>query len=202
MNISEYKDVFVFAEQRDGKVQKVAFELLGKARELADTLNEKVVALLLGKNIQGAANELIASGADKVIVVDDPILDVYLTEPYTQAITQIIRDKKPAIFLLGATTIGRDLGPRLSARNVTGLTADCTKLEIDEQRQLQMTRPAFGGNLMATILCKDHRPQMSTVRPGVMQRMKADPTRKGEVELYKATFDMEKVNRVKIVEVV
>lgn len=202
MNISEYKDVFVFAEQRDGKVQKVAFELLGKARELADTLNEKVVALLLGKNIQGAANELIASGADKVIVVDDPILDVYLTEPYTQAITQIIRDKKPAIFLLGATTIGRDLGPRLSARNVTGLTADCTKLEIDEQRQLQMTRPAFGGNLMATILCKDHRPQMSTVRPGVMQRMKADPNRKGEVELYKATFDMEKVNRVKIVEVV
>ncbi|MBR1644994.1 MAG: electron transfer flavoprotein subunit alpha/FixB family protein [Bacteroidales bacterium] len=202
MNISEYKDVFVFAEQRDGKVQKVAFELLGKARELADTLNEKVVALLLGKNIQGAANELIASGADKVIVVDDPILDVYLTEPYTQAITQIIRDKKPAIFLLGATTIGRDLGPRLSARNVTGLTADCTKLEIDEQRQLQMTRPAFGGNLMATILCKDHRPQMSTVRPGVMQRMKADPNRKGEVELYEATFDMEKVNRVKIVEVV
>ena len=202
MNINDYKDVYVFAEQRDGNIQKVAFELLGKARELADALQEKVVAILLGDKITGKAEELIHAGADTVIVVDNPVLGTYLTEPYTEAITQIIQTKKPAIFMLGATTIGRDLGPRLSARNVTGLTADCTKLEIDENRQLQMTRPAFGGNLMATILCKDHRPQMSTVRPGVMQRIQADPTRKGIVEPFVATFDMEKIGRVKILKTV
>ena len=202
MNINDYKDVYVFAEQRDGNIQKVAFELLGKARELADALQEKVVAILLGDKITGKAEELIHAGADTVIVVDNPVLGTYLTEPYTEAITQIIQTKKPAIFMLGATTIGRDLGPRLSARNVTGLTTDCTKLEIDENRQLQMTRPAFGGNLMATILCKDHRPQMSTVRPGVMQRIQADPTRKGIVEPFVATFDMEKIGRVKILKTV
>lgn len=202
MNINDYKDVYVFAEQRDGNIQKVAFELLGKARELADALQEKVVAILLGDKITGKAEELIHAGADTVIVVDNPVLGTYLTEPYTEAITQIIQTKRPAIFMLGATTIGRDLGPRLSARNVTGLTADCTKLEIDENRQLQMTRPAFGGNLMATILCKDHRPQMSTVRPGVMQRIQADPTRKGIVEPFEATFDMEKIGRVKILKTV
>ncbi|MBR0072975.1 MAG: electron transfer flavoprotein subunit alpha/FixB family protein, partial [Bacteroidales bacterium] len=160
MDISQYKDVYVFAEQRDGVIQNVAFELLGKARDLADTLGEKVVAILLGCGIKDKAQQLIASGADKVLVVDNDILKDYLTEPYTQAITQIIKEQKPSIFLLGATTIGRDLGPRLSARNVTGLTADCTKLEIGGNRELQMTRPAFGGNLMATILCKEHRPQM------------------------------------------
>ena len=202
MNIEDYKDVYVFAEQRDGKVQKVAYELLGKARELADALGEKVVALLLGKDVKGEAAGLIAAGADKVMVVEDEILNIYMTEPYAQAITQIIQDRKPSIFLIGATTIGRDLGPRLSARNVTGLTADCTKLEIGEDRQLMMTRPAFGGNLMATILCKNHRPQMSTVRPGVMQRLTPDNTRKGEVEEFKANFDMTKINRVKLVKVV
>ncbi|MCR5424855.1 MAG: electron transfer flavoprotein subunit alpha/FixB family protein [Bacteroidales bacterium] len=201
MNIADYKDVFVYAEQRDGKVQNVALELLGKARELADALGEKVVAVLLGKGIKDKAQELIAAGADKVIVVDNDLLKDYLTEPYTQAITQIIKEQKPSIFLLGATTIGRDLGPRLSARNVTGLTADCTKLEIGEDRQLMMTRPAFGGNLMATILCKDHRPQMSTVRPGVMQKAVADPSRKGEVVDYKVDFDLQKINRVKIVKI-
>jgi electron transfer flavoprotein alpha subunit len=202
MNIADYKDVFVYAEQRDGKVQNVALELLGKARELADALGEKVVAVLLGKGIKDRAQDLIAAGADKVFVVDDDLLKDYLTEPYTEAITQIIKEQKPSIFLLGATTIGRDLGPRLSARNVTGLTADCTKLEIGEDRQLMMTRPAFGGNLMATILCKDHRPQMSTVRPGVMQKAVADPSRKGEIVDYKVNFDLQKINRVKIVKIV
>ena len=202
MNIADYKDVFVYAEQRDGKVQNVALELLGKARELADSLGEKVVAVLLGKGIAAKAQELIAAGADKVVVVENDILEHYMTEPYTQAITQVIQEMKPSIFLLGATTIGRDLGPRLSARNVTGLTADCTKLEIGENRELMMTRPAFGGNLMATILCKDHRPQMSTVRPGVMQRMAPDASRKGEVINYTAQFNMEKINRVKLVQVV
>ena len=204
MNLQDYKDVFVFAEQRDGVIQNVALELLGKARELADANNEKVVAILLGKNIKDKAQDLIAAGADKVLVVDHDLLATYLTEPYTQAITQIIKEQKPSILLIGATTIGRDLGPRVSARNVTGLTADATKLEIsdDEAHEFRMTRPAFGGNLMATILCKQHRPQMSTVRPGVMQKMPADPNRKGEIVDYKVQFDEQKINRVKIIKTV
>ena len=204
MNLSEYKDVYVFAEQREGKIQNVALELLGKARELADAHNEKVVAMLLGKNIKEQAGRLIEHGADRVIVVDHDLLATYMTEPYTQAITQIIKEQKPSIMLIGATTIGRDLGPRVSARNVTGLTADATKLEIsdDEAHEFRMTRPAFGGNLMATILCKQHRPQMSTVRPGVMQKMAADPNRKGEVVDYTVHFDEKKINRVKIVKTV
>ena len=204
MNLQDYKDVYVFAEQRDGVIQNVALELLGKARELADANNEKVVAILLGKDIKGKAQELIVSGADKVLVVDHDLLATYLTEPYTQAITQIIKEQKPSILLIGATTIGRDLGPRVSARNVTGLTADATKLEIsdDEAHEFRMTRPAFGGNLMATILCKQHRPQMSTVRPGVMQKMPADPSRKGEIVDYKVQFDEQKINRVKIIKTV
>ena len=204
MNLQDYKDVYVFAEQRDGVIQNVALELLGKARELADANNEKVVAILLGKDIKGKAQDLIAAGADKVLVVDHDLLATYLTEPYTEAITQIIKEQKPSILLIGATTIGRDLGPRVSARNVTGLTADATKLEIsdDEAHEFRMTRPAFGGNLMATILCKEHRPQMSTVRPGVMQKMPADPSRKGEVVEYPVQFDEEKISRVKIVKTV
>ena len=204
MAFEEYKDVYVFAEQRDGVIQNVALELLGKARELADANNEKVVAILLGKNIKDKAQDLIAAGADKVLVVDNELLATYLTEPYTQAITQIIKEQKPSILLIGATTIGRDLGPRVSARNVTGLTADATKLEIsdDEAHEFRMTRPAFGGNLMATILCKQHRPQMSTVRPGVMQKLPADPSRKGEVVDYTVQFDEQKINRVKIIKTV
>lgn len=202
MDTTQYKDVYVFAEQRDGQIQNVALELLGKARELADTLNEKVVAILLGKGIKDQAQSLIAAGADKVLVVDDAVLDHYMTEPYSQAITQIIKEQMPSILMIGATTIGRDLAPRLSARNRTGLTADATKLEISEERDFMMTRPAFGGNLMATILCKDHRPQMSTVRPGVMQKMAADNSRKGEIVDYKINFDMAKINRVKLVKVV
>ena len=204
MNLQDYKDVYVFAEQRDGKIQNVALELLGKARELADANNEKVVAMLLGKNIKGEAQTLVAHGADRVLVVDHDLLATYLTEPYTQAITQILRECKPSIMLIGATTIGRDLGPRVSARNVTGLTADATKLEIsdDEAHEFRMTRPAFGGNLMATILCKNHRPQMSTVRPGVMQMMPADPNRKGEIVDYAVQFDEKKIARVKILKTV
>lgn len=204
MNFEEYKDVYVFAEQREGKIQNVALELLGKARELADANNEKVVAMLLGKNIKDQAQTLIAHGADKVIVCDHDLLETYMTEPYTQAITQIIQEQKPSIMIIGATTIGRDLGPRVSARNVTGLTADATKLEIsdDEAHEFRMTRPAFGGNIMATILCKNNRPQMSTVRPGVMQKLAADPSRKGEVVDYCVKFDEKKIARVKLVKTV
>ena len=202
MDTTQYKDVYVFCEQREGVIQSVALELLGKARELADTLKENVVAILLGKNITNKAQDLIAAGADKVLVVDNDLLKDYLTEPYTQAITQIINEQKPSILMIGATTIGRDLGPRLSARVSTGLTADCTKLEIGEERELLMTRPAFGGNLMATIVCKDHRPKMSTVRPVVMKKMTADGNRKGEIVDYKINFNEEKISRVRLIKTV
>ena len=199
MDLTQYKDVYVFAEQREGLIQNVSLELLGKARELAQGLNQKVVAVLLGKNIEAKAKDLIAAGADKVMVVDNDAVMDYMTEPYTQALAQIISERKPDIFLFGATTIGRDLGPRLSARTNTGLTADCTKLEIGEKLDLHMTRPAFGGNLMATILCKEHRPQMATVRPGVMQRLEKPYEVSGEIELYEVKFDMEKISRVRMI---
>lgn len=189
MDKEQYKGIQVFAEQREGVVQNVAFELIGKARELADSIGEKVTAVLLGQNVANLSQELIAAGADRVLLVEHDLLKDYVTEQYAQAITHILNTYKPEIFLLGATTIGRDLGPRLSARMHTGLTADCTSLEINEDRNLLMTRPAFGGNLMATIICKEHRPQMSTVRPGVMRRKESDPSRKGEVEKVVVPFD-------------
>lgn len=198
MDKEQYKGIQVFAEQREGVIQNVAFELLGKARELADGINEKVTAVLCGHNVGHLTQELIAAGADRVLVVDDEMLKDYLTEPFAQAVVHVLRTYKPEIFLLGATTIGRDLGPRISARMRTGLTADCTSLEIADDRNLMMTRPAFGGNLMATIVCKDHRPQMSTVRPGVMRRKPADPTRQGEVEAVAVPFDKSK-SRVRLI---
>ncbi len=192
MDKEQYKGILVFSEQRGGVIQNVAFELLGKATELAQSINEKVTALLCGYGVTPLADELIAAGADRVIVVDNELLKDYLTEPYAQAVSHVINTIKPEIFLLGATTIGRDLGPRLSARMHTGLTADCTSLDINEERNLMMTRPAFGGNLMATIVCKDYRPQMSTVRPGVMRRKPSDPTRKGEIQKMEVPFDVSK----------
>lgn len=199
MNKADYKDVYVFIEQREGNVQSVALELLGKAKELAAALNEKVVALFPGYNISNQAQMLIEYGADKVICIDQPELKDYLTEQYKQALCQAIDEFKPSIVLLGATTIGRDLGPRLSAKVGTGLTADCTRLEISEERELMMTRPAFGGNLMATIMCTEHRPQMSTVRPGVMQKADRDASRKGEIIEFKPVFDSSKF-KVRILE--
>ena len=181
MDKTLYKNVFVFVEQRDGLVQPVALELLGKATELAAALGEKVVALFPGYNIADQAQKLIGFGADEVICIDDKRLEHYLTEQYAQVVSQAINKYKPNVVLFGATTIGRDLAPRLSARLSAGLTADCTKLEISEKRDLMMTRPAFGGNLMATIACPETRPQMSTVRPGVMQKREFDATRKGEI---------------------
>lgn len=201
MDKAQYKNVYVFVEQREGVIQNVGLELLGKARELADALNEKVYAMLLGHDLTTQAQECIAYGADTVLRVDAPELATYVTEPYAQAIYQIIRDNKPSIVLIGATTIGRDLGPRLSARVETGLTADCTGLEVSEDRDLLMTRPAFGGNLMATIICKEHRPQMSTVRPGVMRMGQRDENRKGTIEDIKINFDKSKF-RVKVLETV
>ena len=201
MDKAQYKNVYVFVEQREGVIQNVGLELLGKARELADALNEKVYAMLLGHDLTTQAQECIAYGADTVLRVDAPELATYVTEPYAQAIYQIIRDNKPSIVLIGATTIGRDLGPRLSARVETGLTADCTGLEVSEERDLLMTRPAFGGNLMATIICKEHRPQMSTVRPGVMRMGQRDENRQGTIEDVKINFDKSKF-RVRVLETV
>ena len=183
------KDVYVIAEQRDGKIQKVGVELIGEATKLAADLGEKVVAVLLGSNVTDKAQELIQYGADKVVVVDDPMLEKYATEPYAKAITAIIKELEPEIVLYGATSIGRDLAPRVSARVHTGLTADCTKLAINEETKLlHMTRPAFGGNIMATIVCKNHRPQMATVRPGVMSALAKDAARTGEVVNFKVDF--------------
>lgn len=182
-NIEQYKGVYIFAQQVDNEISPIAFELLGKARELAKALETEVTAILLGYNVKGLADSLAKYGADNVIVVDNPVLETYRTEPYTQALTAVINEYKPEIMLVGATAIGRDLGPRVSARVGTGLTADCTVLEIGDfplnplpnreqkHNQLLMTRPAFGGNTIATIACPDNRPQMATVRPGVMQKI-------------------------------
>ena len=183
MGLEEYKGVFVFAQQVDNVLDGVAFELLGKGKDLAAVLNTEVTAVLAGSGVMGLADKLAEYGADRVIVVDDPELKEYRTEPYAHALASVINEFKPEIMLVGATAIGRDLGPTVSARVKTGLTADCTVLEIgdfplnpvagEEQlhNQLLMTRPAFGGNTIATIACPYNRPQMATVRPGVMQKI-------------------------------
>lgn len=172
MRNAEYKGVFVFIEQADGNIAGVGYELLGKATELAGLLDTDVTAVLMGSGVKGLEKSLAQYGADRVIIVDDPALEIYMTEPYVKALIGVLDAYQPEIVLYGATAIGRDLAPRVSARVHTGLTADCTGLDIQaESGDLLMTRPAFGGNIMATILCSEHRPQMATVRPGVMQRI-------------------------------
>lgn len=192
-NIEQYKGVFIYAQQVDNEISPIAYELLGKAKDLAADLNTDVTAVLLGSGVKALADSLAQYGADKVIVVDSPVLETYRTEPYTQALAAVINEYKPEIMLVGATAIGRDLGPRVSARVGTGLTADCTQLEIGDfplnplpnkeqkHNQLLMTRPAFGGNTIATIACPDNRPQMATVRPGVMQKIAPIADAKAEV---------------------
>lgn len=172
MDKKDYQGVFVVAEQVDGVIAGVSYELIGKGKELAGRLGTHVTAILAGSGVRDLALQLTAYGADQVIVVDDPSLKDYTTEPYVRAVTVVVEKCSPEIVLYGATAIGRDLAPRVSARVHTGLTADCTALDIQEEtNNLLMTRPAFGGNIMATILCPDHRPQMATVRPGVMKRL-------------------------------
>ncbi len=200
MNLEEYKGVYVFAQQVDNQLSGIAFELLGKAKDLAKDLDTYVAAVLIGSDVKGLADQLAEYGADKVIVVDDPELKEYRTEPYAHALASVINEYKPEIVLVGATAIGRDLGPRVSASVQTGLTADCTVLEIgdfpinpipnQEQKhnQLLMTRPAFGGNTIATIACPDNRPQMATVRPGVMQKIEPVKGAKAEVIDYNPGF--------------
>ena len=178
--------------QREGKIAPVVIELLGEGRKLAKEVDAELCAILLGKDVDGLAKELITFGADKVYVADDALLEKYTTDAYTKVIKDAIDEIKPEIMLFGATHIGRDLAPRIASRVGTGLTADCTKLEIDpEDKKIKQTRPAFGGNIMATIICPNHRPQMSTVRPGVMDKAEKDETRTGEVIAldYKITQD-------------
>ena len=202
MNIADYKGVWVFAEQRDGELQKVALELLGKGRDLAGKLGVELTAVLLGSDMDNAAKELVAYGADKVIYADSPLLRHYTTDAYAKVICELINDRKPEVFLIGATYIGRDLGPRIAARLRTGLTADCTGLDVDmESKNLLMTRPEFGGNLMATIECADHRPQMSTVRPGVFEKLGKDDSRTADIDKFKADVSSSDV-KIKIDQVI
>ena len=196
-DIGAFKDVWVFCEQRDGKMMSTSFELISEGRKLADERGSQLVGILLGDDVDGIAKELGGYGADKVLVCNHPLLKVYTTDAYAKVICDVAMEYKPEVMLLGATNIGRDLGPRCAARLHTGLTADCTHLDIDmdkyieyldtsstldlsnmkfdmEDRNLKMTRPAFGGHLMATIICPRFRPCMATVRPGVMKKAEFD----------------------------
>lgn len=196
------KKILVFIEQRDNEIQNVSLELLGKGREIADKLDGELVGALIGNNVSDLCKTVGQYGADRVVTVEDKVLEVYTTEVYTKAMTAIIKEEQPEILLIGATTIGRDLAPRVSARVNTGLTADCTHLDIDEETKLLlMTRPAFGGNIMATIICQDFKPQMSTVRPGVMQKIEPDFTKEIEKTEIKVEFTADDM-QVEVLEMV
>jgi len=202
VDLSEYRDVWVFAEQREGALMPVVKELLGEGRKLADEIGCSLCSVLCGNHVEGLADELFEYGADKVYLADHKELESYRTDAYTAVIHDAIKFHKPEIVLLGATHIGRDLGPCLAVRCNTGLTADCTKLEIDvEDKKIKQTRPAFGGNLMATIVCPNHRPQMSTVRPGVMEKAERQEGRKGQVIPLSVSFEEDDI-RTRILEVV
>ncbi|ATD56012.1 electron transfer flavoprotein subunit alpha/FixB family protein [Clostridium chauvoei] len=201
MNIADYRGVWVFAEQREGELQKVSLELLGEGRKIADKLGVKLTALLLGDNVKALAETLGKHGADEVLVAESELLKNYTTDGYTKVICDLASERKPGIVFIGATFIGRDLGPRVAARLSTGLTADCTGLDVEvENGDLLATRPAFGGNLMATIACPDHRPQMATVRPGVFSKIpeEARDFNIEEVEVKLSESDI----RTKIVEII
>jgi electron transfer flavoprotein alpha subunit len=200
---SLYKNIWVFAEQYENDVHPVALELLGEGRKLAKDLGVELCAVLLGDaNIEKEAKKLIEYGADKVYVAIAPELKHYCTLPYSSIISDMIKEHRPEIVLFGATTTGRDLASRIAARIHAGLTADCTGLAIDkETKLLQQTRPAFGGNIMATITCKNHRPQMATVRPKVFKKAAPDSSRKGQIIKVPAKIDQNDL-LVKLVEII
>jgi len=182
VDLSQYKGVMVFAEQRGGKLAPVVYELVGKGLELAEKLGEPLQAVLLGEDVDECAQELLKYGVMKIYVYSHPVLRDFRDDPYSQIIANLVREVKPSILLIGATSTGRSLAPRVSTMLRTGLTADCTGLEVDEKGNLLQTRPAFGGNIMATILCPRNRPQMATVRYKVMKRAEPKPNPQGEVE--------------------
>ncbi|MCL1993634.1 MAG: electron transfer flavoprotein subunit alpha/FixB family protein [Spirochaetes bacterium] len=226
VNLADYKDVWVYAEQREGKLMNVTLELLGEGFRLSRDIGggSKVCAVLAGNNVDHLIEELFHRGADKVYCIKHPLLERYTTCGYTKVVTEAVKQYKPEIMLFGATHIGRDLAPRIAARLDTGLTADCTRLDINtadyieylnkntklnteslkehlEDKGLKQTRPAFGGNVMASILCPNTRPQMATVRPGVMKKMDVDKSKKGELVNVPASLSESDI-RTKVLEVV
>ena len=225
-NLDAFSGVWVFCEQRDGVLMPTDFELVSEARKLADDLGCEVSALLLGHDVEGIAKELGGYGADRVLLCDSPLLKNYTTDAYTKVICDVVMERHPSVFLIGATNIGRDLGPRLAARLHTGLTADCTHLDVDVEKYvdflrqgssldlsnqkfdyadktLKMTRPAFGGHLMATIICPRFRPQMSTVRPGVMKKAPFDAARADACVIEKLPVKLEQSDlHTRVLEVV
>jgi len=197
-----YSGIWIFAEQREGKLNPVSFELLGEGRRLAQARGDELSAVLLGWGVEDKAAELIQWGADRVYLVDSPQLEDFLVEPYTQALVALIREYRPEIVLGGGTSLGRSLIPRVATKLKTGLTADCTGLEIDPENGLLLqTRPAFGGNIMATITCPHHRPQMATVRPKVMRAGSVDQKREGQL-IRKEFKPKELPSRSKLLKVV
>ncbi|MDR1831871.1 MAG: electron transfer flavoprotein subunit alpha/FixB family protein [Fusobacteriaceae bacterium] len=201
MNLKDYNDVWVIGEQRDGIISPITIELLGEGKKLAAELGKKLAVVLLGADLDEKVKELLHYGADKVIYVKDPLLDKFSTEGYALSTARVILEKKPEIVLFGATSLGRDFAPRVAAKVGTGLTADCTKLAIDpEDKKFLQTRPAFGGNLMATIICPKNRPQMATVRPGVMEKAKYQESPTGTVEVYEPKLNASDI-RAKVIDV-
>jgi electron transfer flavoprotein alpha subunit len=191
-----YKDIYVFVEQKNGEIANVGYELISEARKLVASIphmDYKVVGILLGNNIKNKANDVIAHGADKVVVVDHELLKDYSTQFYADALTQVINEFKPDSLLTGATVLGRDLAPRVAARINAGLTADATKIEMDPEKKdealLLVTRPTFGGNLFGTIVCPDTRPQMATIRPNVFSMDAPDANRSGEIVEFTPEFN-------------
>lgn len=184
IRLEDYNNVWVIAEQRQGKIAPVTIELIGEGRKLADILKKELVVVVNGYQMKEEVEKLLHYGVNKVFYMESPLLKDFSTDGYVKVFADLVLEKKPEIVLIGASSIGRDIGPRLAARLGTGLTADCTKLEIDEtDHKLLMTRPAFGGNLMATIVCPKNRPQMSTVRPGVMEKAVYQEEIAGEIEV-------------------
>jgi len=200
MQIDMYKGVWVFAEQREGKLLDVSLEILGEGRKIADKLGQELAAVLLGHKVAPLAEELAAYGADRVYVADAPVLKVYRNDAYSPVIEALINRHKPAIFLIGGTSTGMDLAPRVAAKVNTGLSAHCVGLGVDEGGCLRAQVPAFGGSIMASIACPKHRPQMATVRPGFLKKPEKRASHKAVVENIKVEI-AEKNIRTKVIEV-
>ncbi|WP_371363988.1 Caffeyl-CoA reductase-Etf complex subunit CarE [Sporomusa rhizae] len=197
-----YKGVWVYIEQVKGTIRNVSHELLGEGRKLANAMGQELAAVLIGQDVASLTKDIFASGADKIYLVEGPEFKHYSTDGYTITLTDLINTYRPSVILMGATNDGRDLGPRVACRVGTGLTADCTNLDIDEATGLvAWTRPAFGGNIMATILCPDHRPQMGTVRPKVFKRPEQDFSRTGEIVKVVSKVNLEDI-RTKLIDVI
>ncbi|WP_331494737.1 electron transfer flavoprotein subunit alpha/FixB family protein [Clostridioides difficile] len=201
INLNDYNGVWVIGEQREGKINPVTIELIGEGRKLADQLGKELAVVIAGYEVEKEVKELLHYSADKVYYINDPLLKDFTTDGYAISIANLIERKKPEVVLVGATSIGRDIAPRIAGKVGTGLTADCTKLEIDStDNKLLQTRPAFGGNLMATIVCPKNRPQMSTVRPGVMAKAVRNESETGILEVVTPELT-EKMIRTRLVEI-